>query len=85
VSALSVPAPDTVCGSTHCITCGDDGDPMVVLEVDRASGLALCAGEDGARSSVEIALVEPVSPGDRVLVHAGTALVRLVSEEEADR
>jgi len=84
VSAVSVPAPDTVCGSTHCITCGDDGDPMVVVEVDRVSGLALCAGDDGAQSSVEIALVEPVAPGDRVLVHAGTALVRLMPDEQSD-
>ena len=38
-----------------------------------ARGLALCADEDGARSSVEIALVEPVAPGDALLVHAGDA------------
>jgi hydrogenase maturation factor len=82
LSAASLPAPDTVCGSTHCITCGDDGEPMVVLELDRDSGLALCSGEDGTRSSVEIALVEPVAPGDRLLVHAGTALVLLVPGEE---
>jgi hydrogenase maturation factor len=36
--------------------------------------LALCEDEDGARESVEIALVEPVCDGDRLLVHAGTAL-----------
>jgi hypothetical protein len=64
------------CGSEHCITCGDDGVPMTVVALDPARGLALCAGEDG-RSSVETALVEPVLLGDRLLVHAGTALAHL--------
>jgi hypothetical protein len=65
------------CGSHHCITCGDDGVPMTVLRTDLVRGLALCADEDGTRSTVETALVEPVDPGDRLLVHAGTALARL--------
>jgi hydrogenase maturation factor len=64
-------------GSHHCITCGDDGVPMTVVRVDLDRGLALCADEDGARASVETALVEPVGPGDTLLVHAGTALARL--------
>jgi hydrogenase maturation factor len=65
------------CGSQHCITCGDDGVPMAVVRVDRHRGLALCAHEDGSRETVETALVEPVAPGDTLLVHAGTALVLL--------
>jgi hydrogenase maturation factor len=65
------------CGSEHCITCGDDGVPMRVLRVDELRGLALCALQDGARETVETALVDPVAPGDVLLVHAGTALVRL--------
>jgi hydrogenase maturation factor len=69
-----------VCDEHHCITCGDDGVPMTVERVDGARGLALCAGEDGTRSSVEIALVEPVAPGDRLLVHAGTAIATLAEE-----
>jgi hydrogenase maturation factor len=63
--------------SCHCLTCSDEGLPMKVVRVDEARELALCEGDDGARSSVEIALVQPVGEGDRVLVHAGTALVRL--------
>jgi hydrogenase expression/formation protein HypC len=63
--------------SGHCITCGDDGVPMTVMLVDETRGLALCEDLEGARSSVETALVDPVSPGDSLLVHAGTALVRL--------
>ena len=65
------------CGSQHCMTCGDDGVPMTVLRVDEARALALCRGEDTSHSTVEIALVAPVGPGDRLLVHAGTALTRL--------
>jgi hydrogenase expression/formation protein HypC len=65
------------CDAHHCITCGDDGDPMTVLRVDERRGLALCADADGDRSTVEIALVERVEPGDRILVHAGTAIANL--------
>ena len=61
----------------HCITCSDEGLPMTVVRIDAARALALCEDEAGARQSVEIAPVAPVSDGDRLLVHAGTALVRL--------
>ena len=64
------------CGD-HCITCSDEGIAMRVERVDQARGLALCATEDGAQSTVEIALVEPVAAGDLVLVHAGVALAEL--------
>ena len=47
---------------------------MTVLAVDPRRGLALCAGAGGERQSVETALVDPVAPGDRLLVHAGTAI-----------
>ena len=67
----------TACSEDHCITCGDDGVPMRVLRVDAGRGLALCADQDGDKSTVEIGLVEPVAPGDSVLVHAGVALVTL--------
>jgi hydrogenase maturation factor len=69
-------AADT-CGSHHCITCGDDGVPMTVVGVDADRGLALCEQADGARATVEIALIDSVAPRDTLLVHAGTALTRL--------
>jgi hydrogenase maturation factor len=69
------------CDEHHCITCGDDGDPMTIVRVDPDRGLALCADEAGERHTVETALVEPVVPGDRILVHAGTAIAALVSDE----
>jgi hydrogenase maturation factor len=63
------------CGD-HCITCSDEGIPMKVERIDESRGLALCAAEDGTKSTVEVALVS-VEPGDRVLVHAGVALAEL--------
>ena len=47
---------------------------MTIRAIDAERGLALCEGADGGRSSVEIALVEPVAIGDTLLVHAGTAI-----------
>ncbi len=69
-------APQTCDHATGCITCGDEAIPMEVLDVDSDRGLALCADADAARSTVETALVEPVRRGDRLLVHAGTAIGR---------
>ncbi|MGA8338171.1 MAG: HypC/HybG/HupF family hydrogenase formation chaperone [Solirubrobacteraceae bacterium] len=50
---------------------------MQVVRTDEVRGLALCEHDDGVRETVEVALVDPVAPGDVLLVHAGTALVRL--------
>ncbi len=61
----------------HCVTCGDDGVEMTVLRVDRERGLALCAASDEERATIETALVDPVAPGDALLVHAGTAIARV--------
>jgi hydrogenase maturation factor len=65
------------CDEHHCITCADEGVPMSVVALDAERGLALCIDDAGARHSVEIGLVAPVSLGDEVLVHAAVALVRL--------
>jgi len=69
------------CGSDHCITCGDDGIPMTVMRVEAAQGLAVCTDDTGAEATVETALVGPVAPGDRVLVHAGVAIAPLCASE----
>ena len=42
-----------------------------------ADGIAVCEREDGRRGEVLCDLVGPVAAGDRLLVHAGTALLRL--------
>jgi hydrogenase maturation factor len=53
---------------------------MRVLEIDTGRELALCADDADRRSTVETALVQPVAVGDELLVHAGTAIVRLGGE-----
>jgi hydrogenase maturation factor len=67
----------TGCDHVHgCITCGDEAVAMRVRRVDDERGLALCEDDAGRRSTVEIALVAPVAPGEELLVHAGTAIAR---------
>jgi hydrogenase maturation factor len=71
------------CRDEHCVTCADEGVPMTVLRVNDAAGLVLCSGAAGERLTVEAALVGPLSPGDRVLVHAGTAIATLTAAPRA--
>ena len=66
-----------------CITCGDVALPLRVVGPGPEPGLAVCAGEGGGRETVEIALVGPVSPGERLLVHAGAAIARLGADRVA--
>ena len=57
---------------------------MRVVAIDGVRGLALCEELDGGgRGSVEVALVQPVSVGERLLVHAGTAIARAPSGGES--
>ena len=67
---------ETCSSDSHCITCSDEAVPVRVVRIDEDRELALCENEAGERTTVEIALVSPVEPGDRLLVHAGTALTR---------
>ena len=60
----------------HCVTCGDDGEPMRVLRIDAVRELALCVDDDGEHHTVEIGLVD-AEVGTDVLVHAGVALVAM--------
>jgi hypothetical protein len=60
----------------HCITCSDEAIEVTVLTVDMERELALCVTGEGERETVEIALVIPVRPAERLLVHAGTAIGR---------
>jgi hypothetical protein len=59
---------------THCITCSDEAIAMTVLTVDAARDLAVCAAAEGQAETVDITLVSPVRPAERLLVHAGTAI-----------
>lgn len=60
----------------HCVTCSDEGVPMRVAEL-AGDGLAVCVDDGGVRSDVLTGLIDAVRPGDLLLVHAGTALLRL--------
>jgi hydrogenase expression/formation protein HypC len=60
----------------HCITCSDEAVEVTVLTVDADRELALCETGEGECDMVEIALVAPVQPAERLLVHAGTAIAR---------
>jgi hydrogenase maturation factor len=65
----------TSCGpDSHCITCSDEAVPLRVVRIDAERELALCENDAGERTTVEIALVQPVAPEDVLLVHAGTAI-----------
>jgi hydrogenase maturation factor len=64
------------CDDSHCITCSDEAVPLRVVRIDTERELALCENEGGELTTVEIALVLPVTEGDVLLVHAGTALGR---------
>jgi hydrogenase maturation factor len=57
-----------------CITCGDTAVELRVERNDATTGLARCVDEAGQAQTVETALVGALSPGDTVLVHAGTAI-----------
>ena len=72
----SPPDPDRCVTEGHCITCSDEGIPMRVTSLS-GPGLAACVDDAGNSSEVMTALVEPVRPGDTLLVHAGTALLRI--------
>jgi len=69
--------------SFHCVTCSDEGLPMRVEALHDDPDLAVCVDDGGARTEVMTALVEDVRVGDRLLVHAGTALLRLDSDSES--
>jgi len=62
-------------GEEHCITCGDEGIPMRVIEL--ADGSAVCVDEQQTRHTIATDLVEPVAIGDELLVHAGVAIANL--------
>ena len=65
----------TACGEEHCITCSDEGIPLTVVSVTQCG--AQCRDAAGIDQRVEIDLVEPVAPGDTLLVHAGVAIATL--------
>ena len=67
------------CTDEVCLTCGDVALPAAIVHVEGSRALVRTVqGEEAA----EISLVEPVRPGDLVLVHGGVALERLKPIDE---
>jgi hydrogenase expression/formation protein HypC len=79
----AVASGEVVVGDEHCsaiegcITCGDVAVELGVVAIDAGRGLALCADDADRRETVETALVAPLAVGDRLLVHAGTAIAKV--------
>jgi hypothetical protein len=60
------------CTDDVCVTCSDEGRVAEVAAVlGGASAEVVVAG---TRETVDVSLVDPVDPGDLVLVHAGVAI-----------
>ncbi len=68
-------APESDCVEEVCITCSDEGRVAEVRSV-RSDGLVDVIVQ-GVPERVDASLVDPVRPGDLVLIHAGVALAAL--------
>jgi hydrogenase maturation factor len=53
---------------------------MAVARIDHQRCLALCVDAEGARHTVEIALVDTVTTGSVLLIHAGVAIAAFAGE-----
>jgi hydrogenase maturation factor len=80
---MSEAIPACIADFDGCITCGDHAVELSVVSVDETRGLAVCADAFGASVEVDVLLVAPVAPGDRLLVHAGTAIAPCAAEVPA--
>jgi hydrogenase maturation factor len=72
--------PAAACEEGMCVTCTDEGRPAEVATV-LGGGLVAVRTARGTET-VDVTLVGPVEPGDLVLVHAGTAIERLVEPSD---
>lgn len=68
-------APDAACEGEACITCSDEGRIAEVAALSDGGEAEVISA--GRRELVDATLVEPVRPGDLVLVHAGVAIALL--------
>jgi hydrogenase maturation factor len=63
------------CSDEVCITCSDEGRVAEVTSVGAWGQAEVVVA--GRSETVDVSLVDPVDPGDLVLVHAGVALTTL--------
>jgi hypothetical protein len=70
------------CTDEVCVTCSDEGrlGEIVLAGPDGRALVRTAAGEE----VVDTMLVEPLAPGDLILVHAGAAITRLDDDETGD-
>jgi hydrogenase maturation factor len=68
-------SPPSACTEDVCITCSDEGKVAEVLAV-RTDGLVDVIVR-GLAETIDASLVDPVGPGDLLLIHAGVALTAL--------
>ncbi|MDR1426646.1 MAG: HypC/HybG/HupF family hydrogenase formation chaperone [Bifidobacteriaceae bacterium] len=79
-------APDAEgeCAGDACITCGDEGRPGVVVDRPTGAFAPVVVRSERGLEEVDVTLVGDVSVGDTVLIHAGTAIVRVSADTGAD-
>lgn len=66
---------EPACTDEVCVTCSDEGDVAEVRAVHPTGGAEVLV--QGLTQTVDVSLVDPVAPGDLVLVHAGVAITML--------
>ena len=66
----------------RCVTYSDEGRTAEVVTITSNGRAGVILG--GARLTLDVSLVEPLSVGDLVLVHAGVALARLADDDGHD-
>jgi hypothetical protein len=70
--------PDGVCAEEVCITCSDEGRVAEVRALLGGGMVEVIA--EGRHETVDASLVDPVIPGDLLLIHAGVALTGLAGD-----
>jgi hydrogenase maturation factor len=68
----ATPAGGCEAAAGHCITCSDEAVPMRVMRL--GADAAVCADGRGATHEVAVDLLDGVTLGASVLVHAGVAI-----------
>lgn len=73
---LTAPTPDD-CTDEVCVTCSDEGRLGEVVDIPAQEWAPAWVRTADGEEEVDVTLVSPVSVGDLILVHAGSALTRL--------
>jgi len=76
---------DSFVAPERCITCSDEGLPMRVVALPGNDGIAICRDEAGADQEVAVDLIEAITVGDEILVHAGVAIAMACTPDYGDR